>query len=241
MYGIKETLECRWCIYCFEMCLMLILGGNDGLEMVRCWLFVYIVHSSDMVAWSFQAMGSMELDIKDGGSKEDQGIRKGRKPLRSGKNICKAIFYTYGCILCRSLWGFWWKLVLSHFNILAMSRTFMLQDSFQLNFNENVNSLNPLNSTCEASRWNFLRLPEGFCTHNPNYQSVILITSRNRKRKGDTGMSSNGMIGGLFWSKLMERSSLSSIQSKKFTVQNLRLPIPKCQLRSEWQNFSSWV
>jgi hypothetical protein len=29
---------------------MLILGGNDGLEMVRCWLFVYIVHSSDMVA-----------------------------------------------------------------------------------------------------------------------------------------------------------------------------------------------
>ncbi len=30
-------------------------------------------------------------------------------------------------------------------------------------------------------------------------------------------------------------------QSKKFTVRNLRLPIPKCQWRSEWQNFSSWV
>lgn len=163
---------------------MLILGGDDGLEMVRCWHFVYIVHSSDMVAWSFQAMGSMELDIKDGGSKGDQGIGEGRKPLRSGKNVCKAIFYAYGYILCRSLWGFWWKLVFSHFNILAMSRTFMLQDSFQLNFNENVNSLNPLNSTCEASRWKLLRLPEGFCTHNPNYQSVILITSRNRKKKG---------------------------------------------------------
>jgi hypothetical protein len=143
--------------------------------------------------------------------------------------------------LCRSWWGLWWKLVFSQFNILAMSRTFMLQDSFQLNFNENVNSLNPLNSTCEAFRWKLLRLPEGLCTHNPNYQSVILITSRNRKRKGDTGMSSNGMIDGLFWSKLMERARLSSIQSKKFTVRNLRLPIPKCQWRSEWQNFSSWV
>jgi hypothetical protein len=51
-------------------------------------------------------MGSMKLDIKDGGSKGDQGIREGRKSLRSGKNVCKAIFYAYGYILCRSLWGF---------------------------------------------------------------------------------------------------------------------------------------